>query len=63
MTYQNCGGGHDLYVAEVVYIEREGKLVVVTVCRACDSVNFHEKIIAAPHTEATLLKNENAKGK
>lgn len=61
MAYQNCGGGHDGYVAEVVYVAQEGKLVVVTVCRSCDSVHFHEKQIAAPHTQAVLLKNENAK--
>lgn len=53
---KRCDGQHDVYVAEVLYIAAEGKLVVVTVCRACTSVNFHEKQVAAPHHEGELLK-------
>lgn len=51
-----CDGQHDVYVAEVLYVPAEGKLVVVTVCRACTSVNFHEKQVAEPHHEGELLK-------
>lgn len=58
MPYDHCGGKHQIYVAEVVYVQSEGKLWVVTVCRDCDTVSFHEKQIARPHVEASLIKNE-----
>lgn len=59
-TNSRCPGQHDIYVAECLYVERDGKLVVVTVCRACDNVTFHEKVVTAPHTPAKLLKgNQN----
>lgn len=61
MPYETCGGKHQIYVAEVVYVQSEGKLWVVTVCRDCDNVNFHEKQIAKPHIPATLMKNEKEK--
>jgi hypothetical protein len=62
MDYQSkCSGNHDIYVPEVFYIGQEGKAVVVTVCRACDTVTFHEKLIAQPHHEAELLKTEKEK--
>jgi hypothetical protein len=53
---QRCSGQHDVYVAEVLYVPAEGKLVVVTVCRACTSVNFHERQVAQPHHAGELLK-------
>lgn len=56
---RNCQGQHDIYVAEVLYVGAEGKLVVVTVCRNCDTVRFHEKIVAEPHHTGELLKKEN----
>jgi hypothetical protein len=59
---KKCGGGHYIYVAEVVYIQKDGKLFVVNVCRACGNVSFHEKQLASPGTPALLLKqkeNEN----
>lgn len=55
---QRCDGEHDIYVAEVLYVGAEGKLVVVTVCRHCDSVRFHEQQVAQPHHEGELLKKE-----
>lgn len=58
MEQQNkrCSGEHDIYVAEVLYVSAEGKLVVVTVCRNCDTVHFHERQVAQPHHEGELLK-------
>jgi|GEM_PF-4730322 len=56
-----CLGEHEIYVAEVVAVESEGKLVVVTVCRHCDAVNFHEKQIARSHAPMQLIK-ENTNG-
>jgi hypothetical protein len=56
MEYEKkCLGSHDIYVAEVLYVGQEGKLVVVTVCRNCDTVHFHEKQVATPHQAAELL--------
>lgn len=51
-----CSGQHELYVAEVVAVETEGKLVVITVCRHCDKVTFHEKIVATRHSPMLLIK-------
>lgn len=58
MEQQNkrCSGDHDIYNAEVLYVQAEGKLVVVNVCRSCDRVSFHERIVAKPHNEGELLK-------
>lgn len=53
---KRCDGQHDIYVAEVLYVEVEGKLVVVTVCRNCDTVRFHEQQVAQPHHQGELLK-------
>jgi hypothetical protein len=54
---EKCSGSHDIYVPEVFYVPQEGKAVVVTVCRACDTVKFHEHAIAQPHNvEVELLK-------
>lgn len=53
-----CSKGHFIYVAEVIYIQKDGKLHVVNVCRACGGVAFHEKQITSPGTPAILLKNE-----
>lgn len=55
---KRCDGQHDIYVAEVLYVTAEGKLVVVTVCRNCDTVHFHEQKVAQPHSEGELLKKE-----
>lgn len=56
-TY-TCTKGHYIYIAEVVYIQRDGKLHVVNVCRACGGVSFHEKQITSPGTSAILLKEK-----
>lgn len=53
-----CSGGHDIYVAEVVAVQSEGKVVVITVCRACNRVEFTERQIARPHVSLTFLKEK-----
>lgn len=55
---KKCGGGHYIYVAEVVYIQKDGKLFVVNVCRACGQVTFHEKQLATSGTPAQLLQEK-----
>jgi hypothetical protein len=62
MDYEKkCSGEHDIYVPEVFYIGAEGKVVVVTVCRACDTVKFHQHQIAEPHHSAEALKTVKEK--
>ena len=53
---QKCSGEHNIYVPEVFYVQQEGKVVVVTVCRSCDRVRFTEHTIASPHHPAEALK-------
>lgn len=55
---EKCGGSHYIYVAEVVAVEREGKIVVVNVCRACGQVTFTEKQIAQPNSPLTFTKEK-----
>lgn len=56
-----CSGDHEIYVAEVVMVESEGKIVVCTVCRHCDTVNFHEKVVAKSPASLVSTKKENIK--
>lgn len=58
MTEGKCLGDHELYVAEVLYVEREGKCVVVTVCRHCGRTDFHSSQVASPGSTSVLLKNQ-----
>lgn len=56
-----CNKGHYIYVAEVIYVQKDGKLHVVNVCRACGGVSYHEKQITDPGTAAVLLKEKKEK--
>jgi len=55
---RKCEGKHSVYVAEVVYIQKDGVLWVVNVCRACGVVSFHPKTIATPGATAEFLKQK-----
>lgn len=55
---KECTGEHRVFVAEVVAVPAEGKIVVVTVCTACDSVSFHEKVVASPNSSLLMLKDK-----
>ena len=55
---RKCEGKHYIYVAEVVYIQKDGLLWVVNVCRACGGVTFHSKQIAQPNVPAEFLKEK-----
>ena len=59
MENTKCSGSHDIYIAEVVGFEKQGKLVVVTVCRLCDTVHFHEHDVVGA---MRLLKQEEKNG-
>jgi hypothetical protein len=54
----HCVGDHEIYVAEVVGVEAEGTVTVITVCRRCDSVNFHTKKLAENKVPLRMLKEE-----
>lgn len=58
---QQCNGQHTIYVAECLYVEAEGKLVVVTVCRNCNKVTFTSEVVAEPHHAGVLLKSKETK--
>lgn len=55
---KKCTGNHYIYIAEVLYVQKDGKVVVINVCRACGEVTFTEKQVATPGTSATLLKEK-----
>lgn len=61
MAPVRCEGTHDIYVAEVVGVESEGKVVVITVCRGCDTVNFHEHKVTENPGPLRLLQEEKGK--
>lgn len=54
-----CTGDHDIYVADVVGIPSQGKVVVITVCRMCDMVHFHEHNVGP--SAGFQLKSEKEK--
>ena len=55
---KECMEDHDIYVAETIGVPDEGKVVVITVCRRCDQVAFHEKVIAARPGPLRLFREE-----
>lgn len=55
---EKCLGTHAIYVAEVVGIPAEGKVVVITVCRNCDHVAFHSETVAKA-SSSLILKNQS----
>jgi hypothetical protein len=61
MVSRSCSGDHEIYVAEVIGVESEGKVVVILVCRRCADVTFHEKQIASVSGPLRLLKEEHSK--
>ena len=54
----NCRGEHQIFVAEVVAVEAEGKLVVVNVCRSCGEVTFHEHQVSKRGVPITFTKEK-----
>ena len=53
-----CTGEHRMFVAEVIGIEAEGKVVVITVCTQCGVVNFDEKQVSGSGAPLRMLKEE-----
>lgn len=55
---RKCDGKHAFYIAEVIYVQKDGKVHVVNVCRSCGIVAFHEKQISSPGAHAEFLKEK-----
>lgn len=53
-----CFGEHQIFVAEVVAVQAEGKLVVVNVCRSCGEVTFHEHLVSKTRVPITFTKEK-----
>lgn len=53
-----CRGEHAIFVAEVVAVQAEGKLVVVNVCRSCGEVTFHEHQVSKVRSPITFTKEK-----
>lgn len=60
---KKCDGKHYIYVAEVVYVQKDGMLHVVNVCRACGQVTFHAKKITSEGVPAVFLQNKEKENK
>jgi hypothetical protein len=60
MDNDRCAGEHEIYVADVAGSEADGKLVVITVCRHCDRVQFHVENVFSPGADIQL-KSEKGK--
>lgn len=58
-----CYGAHQIFVAEVVAVESEGKLVVVNVCRSCGEVTFHEHVVAKAFAPIIFTKEKEKEQK
>ena len=54
---KKCLGEHEIYVAECVISPSNGTITVVTVCRHCDRVSFHQKQVAEPGRELVATKD------
>lgn len=49
---------HRYFVADVVLIPAEGKVVLLALCTACADFKAHEKVVSAPHTPLDSLNTQ-----
>lgn len=61
MDNNKCFGEHRLFVPEVIGVEAEGKVIVITVCTACGDVQFTDYQVANPGSSLRLLREEREK--
>lgn len=59
----HCNGEHNLFVAEVVGVETEGKVFVLALCRHCGLLSKHEIQVSMPGEPIRLLREENKQNK
>lgn len=59
----DCNGhsDHRYFVADVVLIPAEGKIVVCALCTACGTPQFHEKIVAGKNTPLDSQREQKKK--
>jgi hypothetical protein len=56
----SCGQyDHHYFVADVVLVPSEGKIVLLALCTACGDFKSYDKQVAAPHTALDSLKRQN----
>lgn len=56
----SCGNyDHHYFVADVVLVPTEGKIVLLALCTACGDFKSYDKAVAAPHTVLSSLKTQN----
>lgn len=56
---QGCGdANHRYFVADVILIPSEGRVVMAALCTACGDPQFHEKVVSKPHTVLDSLKTQ-----
>lgn len=58
-----CSNEHRIFVAEVLAIESDGKVCVITVCTNCGEISFKEHQVTKPGVQIRLLQEEKLKGK
>lgn len=58
----NCTANHSYYVAEVVGVEKEGKVYVLAICTACGDARCADFKVAEPNSNIRLLKEEKQTG-
>ena len=56
-----CNGQHDIFVCDNLYVQSEGKIVTVAICRNCAQFYYGERQIAQPHQGAEFLKEKENK--
>jgi hypothetical protein len=58
-----CRGEHNIFIAEVVGVPKEGKVYVLALCRSCDLFAVHEAQVSKPGAEIRLLHEESKQNK
>ncbi len=56
-----CGGQHHFYVAQVIGIESEGRVVTITVCTSCGEFRHDELTVSKEGSPLRLLIDEDEK--
>lgn len=56
----DCNGhsDHRYFVADVVLVPTEGKVVVCALCTACGTPQFHEHKVSAPNVKLDSLNSQ-----
>jgi len=58
----SCGNfDHRYFVADVVLVPSEGKIVLLALCTACGDFRSYDKVVAAPHAALDSLKTQMKK--